>query len=129
MSDDRFEETINTFVRRLEFLRRVNDIKKQDIGKIIGVNRVTYHRLTKGERTPSLEALIKASNYFDMSADCLLGFSDVEKPMMEVLDEISKRYNIPIDELMEITKISGVKEDIEDYWNKRLLLRGVNLTE
>jgi transcriptional regulator with XRE-family HTH domain len=127
MPDHNCKKTIEDFVKCLEFLRTVNGITQQDFGKIIGCNRTTYGRYIRGERTPPLEALIRAFNHFNIPTDYLLGFSNAEKPIIEVLIEISNCHNIPIDKLIEYTKVFGDEENEEkDFIDKTLFRKKYN---
>ena len=58
---------------RLRELRKENKLSQERLGKILGVSKVSVSGYESGNRIPSLEILDKILNYFDVSADYLLG--------------------------------------------------------
>ena len=58
---------------RLRELRKENKLSQEKLGKILGVSKVSVSGYESGNRIPSLEILNKILNFFDVSADYLLG--------------------------------------------------------
>ena len=58
---------------RLQQLRRNRQMSQQDLGKELGVSKVSISGYEKGSRVPSMEVLIKILKLFDISADYILG--------------------------------------------------------
>ena len=67
------------FPKRLKELR----IKKGDTQKVLAnyleITFFAYQKYEYGSREPSFEILIKLCKYFDVSADYLLGLSDIKE--------------------------------------------------
>lgn len=64
------------FSTRISKLRTSHGITQDALSKAIGVNRTTITLVEKGERAVSIEVLYALAEYFEVSADYLLGLSD-----------------------------------------------------
>jgi transcriptional regulator with XRE-family HTH domain len=69
---------IENLGERLRNLRTSQHISQTDLSKRIGVTNALISAIEKGERSPSLETLIKLSSYFKVSTDYLLGIKAKE---------------------------------------------------
>ena len=58
---------------RLKELRKENRMSQSDLGKIIGVSKVSVCGYENGSRIPSLEILNSILDVFGVSADYLMG--------------------------------------------------------
>ena len=58
---------------RLKELRKENKMSQNDLGKLLGVSKVSVSGYEKGTRNPSLEILNGMLDIFGVSADYLLG--------------------------------------------------------
>lgn len=58
---------------RLRELRKDNNMSQQELGKLIGVTKVSVSGYEKGTRVPSMDVLNKILDIFHISADYLLG--------------------------------------------------------
>lgn len=63
----------NEFGGRLFALREENNINKTKLAKILNMSRSMITMYESGERMPSIEVLLKISDYFSVSIDWLLG--------------------------------------------------------
>lgn len=68
-----------TFGERLNDLRKANKLKAEELADIVGVKRRIIFLYEKNESKPSYDVLIALSNYFNVSLDYLVGFSDNPK--------------------------------------------------
>lgn len=66
------------FAQQLKKLRRVNNLRQQDLAKELGVAQTTIANYERGYRFPSPDLLIEIANYFAISLDDLLGRDLVE---------------------------------------------------
>lgn len=88
------------FGDRLRELREEKGITQKELGKIVYISdRVigyyeTNNRFPKDERTLNMLA-----DYFNVSADYLLGRTTVRKPLCEYVSETGATYNLNIDGL------------------------------
>lgn len=69
---------IENLGERLRNLRTSQHISQTDLSKRIGVTNALISAIEKGERSPSLETLIKLASYFKVSTDYLLGIKAKE---------------------------------------------------
>lgn len=58
---------------RLRELRKEKNMSQEDLGKILGVTKVSVSGYEKGTRIPSMETLTNILDIFMVSADYLLG--------------------------------------------------------
>lgn len=58
---------------RLRELRKENKMSQADLGKILGITKVSISGYENGTRIPSLDILNKILDVFGVSADYLLG--------------------------------------------------------
>lgn len=61
---------------RLKQLRTEKGVSQTEVAKNTGIVSRTYLRYEKGEREPEASTIIALADYFDVSADYLLGRSD-----------------------------------------------------
>ena len=64
------------FANKLKEIRLKNKITLRTLAKALNVNFSTISRWENGEITPSINYLILLCDYFDVSADYLLGRID-----------------------------------------------------
>ncbi|MCL2775714.1 MAG: helix-turn-helix domain-containing protein [Oscillospiraceae bacterium] len=64
---------------RLIQLKIEQNLLQKDIAKDIGIALRTYQYYERGQRKPDSEAIIKMCEYFQVSADYLLGLSDIKE--------------------------------------------------
>ena len=99
---------------RLKELRKEKNMSQSDLGKILGVSKVSISGYEKGTRVPSMDILIKILDVFMISADYLLGrelnavcedtdgFSVMLSSVdIELIKELRKKpdlYNVALDD-------------------------------
>ena len=66
----------NQFPQRLKELREEKGLSIKTLAKELGVSDIAIGRWEKGLRTPNIDTLIIVANYFNVSADYLLGLKD-----------------------------------------------------
>lgn len=64
------------YYKRLRDLREDNDLKQEDIAKILNITKQAYGRYENGARKLSIEDLIKLCNFYNVSADYIIGRTD-----------------------------------------------------
>ena len=65
--------------KRLKQLRNEKNLTQTNIAKDFGIALRTYQYYERGQRKPDSEAIIKMCEYFQVSADYLLGLSDIKE--------------------------------------------------
>ena len=77
-----------TFAKRLTMLldeiKEKKGIVQKDVAQVVGVSRQALGKWASGETVPDVLDLVKLSNYFGMSADYLVGLSDVPSLDMNI---------------------------------------------
>ena len=58
---------------RLRSLRRQYHLSQIDLGRLLGVSKVSVSNYERGLRTPSMETLLMILRVFNVSADYILG--------------------------------------------------------
>ncbi|MCL2851649.1 MAG: helix-turn-helix domain-containing protein [Defluviitaleaceae bacterium] len=65
-----------SFGERLIQLQTEHKLLKKDVAEAVGISVMAYYRYETGERLPPSDVLSKFADYFEVSADYLLGRSD-----------------------------------------------------
>ena len=68
------------YLKRLYDLRTDNDLRQEDIAKILGTTKQTYGRYENGTRKLQIEDLIKLANFYKVSTDYILGLTKDPTP-------------------------------------------------
>ena len=84
---------------RVKELRRARGLSQRDIGKMIGVTKVSVCGYENGTRTPSLESLQLLADIFEVSTDYLLG-----RELYVVSDKVTRYVGSISEEDIEIIK-------------------------
>lgn len=70
------QQKCTLFPERLKELREKEKLSRQQLADILGVSRASLEYYEKGKRTPDIEVLYKLSEYFNVTADYLIGRTD-----------------------------------------------------
>ncbi len=66
----------NQFGKKLKELRIEKNLSQRKLGEILSVCNQTVSFWESGNREPDLDAIVKIADFFDVSADYLLGRKD-----------------------------------------------------
>lgn len=105
-------------MNRLLLLREEKGISQENIAKLLSVTRQAYSRYERGERELGYEALLKLSQFFDVSIDYLLGYSDFYYP-----DKVKTTQDYTAEERQLIEAFRELPAD-----SKKLVLRMVGVS-
>lgn len=61
---------------RLRYLRTEKGLTLKEVSAALGVNLMTYAHYEHGDREPSIEMLKALCDFYDVSADYLIGRTD-----------------------------------------------------
>ncbi len=67
------------FTQRLRDLREDNDLNQEQIAKILDITRQQYQLYESGKRELKISHLIKICKFYNVSADYVLGFTDIPR--------------------------------------------------
>lgn len=59
--------------RRIRFLREKKRISRRTLGELCGLSKNMVGLYERGEKMPSVEALVDLADFFEVSTDYLLG--------------------------------------------------------
>lgn len=106
----------NEFGGRLFALREENDINKTELAKILNMSRSMITMYESGERMPSIEVLLKISDYFSVSIDWLLGRTENKQLTVNKNHvPLGRTVKIPIIKTaITETSVDSI-QNIEDY--------------
>lgn len=69
------------YTKRIRDLREDRDYTQQQIARVLRTTQGYYSKYELGKRTLPIEHLITLCKLYDVSADYLLGFTDVPKKL------------------------------------------------
>lgn len=98
------------FHERLKLLIKQNNCKYLSIEQATGIKHYTISTYVNGTVEPDVDSIIKLSNYFNVSSDYLIGYSDSIYPK-EINDLYEKLKTLVIED------IEAFKDEIEKFKN------------
>ncbi len=75
-----------TFSQRMLELRRKKGVSQKEAAESLGVSQALLSHYEKGIRECGLDFITRASSYYDVSCDYLLGMSEARRPIQEGFD-------------------------------------------
>ena len=72
--------------QRLRLLRHERKLTQEALGKILGVGKTAISQYEKGTRKPDADMLKRMAEFFNVSADFLLGLTDKKIPLLREQD-------------------------------------------
>lgn len=66
------------YIKRIRDLREDNDLTQKQIAEVLGTSQTMYARYERGANEIPVHHLIKLCDYYDVSADYILGRSDTK---------------------------------------------------
>lgn len=67
------------YPERMRNLREDNDLTQKEVASLLGVAQTTYSQYELYKRPMPIECLVKLCEYYDVSADYMLGFTKNKK--------------------------------------------------
>lgn len=68
------------YCKRLYDLRIDNDLRQEDVANVLGTSKQAYGRYENGTRKLSIEDLKKLCEFYNVSADYIIGLTNITKP-------------------------------------------------
>ena len=97
------------FSGALSALRREKKLNQRKVAEDLGVSQALLSHYENGLREPRLDFVAKVCDYYDVSADYLLGRTDEPNPTRQIADSMRGVF----DELKELsTKANTILEDV-----------------
>lgn len=66
----------NKFAKRLKMIRKEKNVSQVEVGKVLNYGYTAISNYESGRNEPTLTDLCRLADYFDVSADFLLGRTD-----------------------------------------------------
>lgn len=76
-----------TVGKRLKQLIKEKGMEQQEVAAILGIKSPTFNGYISNKREPSFEKLRLFAEYFGVSVDYLIGYSDIRDPYLKHLPE------------------------------------------
>ena len=67
---------LEIFAERVHMLRKQRGMSQRELGEAIGLSHKSISTIESGSRTTTLEKLVTLCEYYQVSADYLLGITD-----------------------------------------------------
>lgn len=112
---------LSVFAERLDSLLFDAKLNPPAFAKIIGCGRVTINRYLKGMKMPTVKMTVRIADYFQVSADFLLGLEEENYtstfrpyiPFRERLPQLCEKFNIT---KYQLQKKTGIPESAIYNW-------------
>lgn len=69
------------YAQRIKDLREDNDLKQSTVANKIGISQQYYSEYERSKRELPIRHLIRLCEYYNVSADYILGFTDEKKEL------------------------------------------------
>ena len=69
------------YADRIRSLRQDNDLTQKQVADMLGIAQTTYSQYELEKRPLPIEYLIALCEYYNVSADYMLGFTNIRKPL------------------------------------------------
>lgn len=66
------------YTKRLYDLRVDNDLRQEDIAQVLKVTSQAYGMYESGKRSLPIEHLVRLAQYYNVTADYILGLKDIK---------------------------------------------------
>jgi transcriptional regulator with XRE-family HTH domain len=96
-----------TLGQRLQLLREERKIGQKEIAGLLKVSISSIGKYENGERTPSPDAIGRLADFFEVSADFLLGRSDIRDTAEKILARLNIGTTLPEEGLKELELLKG----------------------
>lgn len=112
---------LSIFAERLDSLLFDSKLNPPSFAKILGCGRATINRYLSGTKMPTVEMTVRMADYFQISADFLLGLDEENHakvyrpyiPFRERLPQICKEFRIT---KYQLQKKTGLPESAIYNW-------------
>jgi len=96
----------SAFSEVLSSLRREKGLSQRNAASDLGISQALLSHYENGAREPKLDFVVKMCNYYDVSADYILGRTDTRTP------EAEQHLKVIKEDLLELKKHTQVQADL-----------------
>jgi len=72
---------VKYFTQRLKEIRTQNKKTQEEIGNVLGITKQQYQLYESGKREIKVNQIITLCQYYNISPEYILGFTDEQKPL------------------------------------------------
>lgn len=80
------------YCKRIYDLRIDNDLRQEDIAKILNTTKQTYGRYEKGVLKLSIEDLKTLCKFYNVSSDYIIGLTDKPEPNYKIKNNVNINF-------------------------------------
>lgn len=111
------------FAERLKELMIEHGLNPRTLGEALSINRTTVTRYLNGTRQPSVATLVAIADYFNCTADFLLGFEDISsRDKFKSRPPFSQHLKVVLDSVgtnkYQLCKMTGIAESAIYDWQR-----------
>ena len=109
------------FGKRLRELRKTRHLSQEKVAYEIGVAPGTISRYESGRMIPTGEVICEACRFFRVSADYLLGLSDIKVPNKDLVSnykEIREKYELALEKARKYETLKEALHGLESEGEK-----------
>lgn len=122
------DKKISPLGQKIDELREIHDITKKELCAAININKNTLTNIEDGV-LPNCDTLMKIADFFEVSTDYLLGYTDVKERVTKDIDNLhlsepartiltaSKEYGHLVSLLLENSSFRHLLMEIGAYYN------------
>jgi len=92
------------FMKRLRDLRDEKHVPQEEVAKAVGITKSTLSKYELGKNEPGMMIAKRLADYFNVSFDWLVGYSDEKQPIM-AKKELANLFS----KLLEKDKLEAVR--------------------
>lgn len=108
-------------MNRIKILREENEVKQEELSKVLNISQTNVSKYETGKILLREDQIINLCNFFNVSADYLLGLSSIknstntEKEILDLLGIDKQKYaNLSLKSKEQIKKFIEFVEEQED---------------
>ena len=95
------------YYQRLKDIREDNELKQEEIAKVLGIQQTHYSRYERGKCMMGIDKYIKLAKFYNVSLDYLAGIIDSPRTLNGIPFQVNKKIK------MHDINISGGNNNFE----------------
>lgn len=104
---------------RISYLRSERNIERDELAKILGVKKRTIVAYEQGTRDPSTKVLRAMIEYFNVSADYILGYTNKPLRLDTIRNDETKFIILPKTVQESLSKYNSISDYVDFIANKK----------
>lgn len=117
---------MDVLAARLKWLRETKRLAQKEVASNIGVTLSGYQKMEYGQANPKIETLVQIAKYFRVTADFLLGLTDIVDDLGLVQDDF---YKLRAEKVMKNKELEVTNYQLYEIMSKIVLPENQNNNE